>query len=63
MSNKEVIVEEITSFEGIGRVSKMLDQLSEGLKSLGVLRPIKLFPEQFAVIYPQISVWRIFLPI
>ena len=55
MSNKEDIVEEITSFEGIERVSKMLDQLSEGLKSLGVLRLIKLFPEQFAMLFTHKS--------
>jgi len=29
----------------------MLDQLSEGLKSLGVLWLIKLFPEQFAALF------------
>ncbi|XP_065905382.1 uncharacterized protein [Dysidea avara] len=51
MSSKEVIVEEITSFEGIGRVSKMLDQLVEGLKSLGVFRLMRLFPDQFVNLF------------
>ena len=56
MSNKEVILEEILSFEGIARITKMLDQLGDGLKTLGVLRMMKLFPNQFVHLFTHTSV-------
>jgi len=56
MATKEVIVEEITSYEGIGRISKQLDQLAEGLKSLGILKIMKLFPNQFAQLFIRSAV-------
>ena len=56
MSNKEFILEELLSYEGISRVSKMLDQLAEGLKTLGVLRIVKLFPHKFVQMFVHTAI-------
>jgi len=56
MSNKEFVLEEILSFEGISRVSKMLDQLAEGLKTLGMLRTVRLFPQNFVHLFTYAAV-------
>lgn len=47
MSNKEFILQEVLAFEGITRISKMLDQLIEGLQTLGLLKLMRLFPDRF----------------
>ena len=56
MSNKEIILHEILSFEGIARITKMLDQLGDGLKTLGVLCMMKLFPNKFVHLFTHTSV-------
>ena len=56
MSNKEIILHEILSFEGIARITKMLDQLGDGLKTLGVLRMMKLFPNKLVHLFTHTSV-------
>ena len=47
MSNKELILQEILAYEGITRIAKMLDQFMEGLQTLGMLKLMRLFPENF----------------
>ena len=51
MNNKELIIQEIMTFESIIRISKMLDQLAEGLQSLGLLKMMRLFPHAFATYF------------
>ena len=51
MSNKEFILEEILSFEAISRISNMLDQFAEGLKTLGLLKIMRLFPKNFVHLF------------
>jgi len=51
MSNRDYILEEILSFESIGRIAKLLDQLSDGLKNLGILRIIRTFPNIFVHLF------------
>ena len=36
LSNREVIIEEILLYESVGKNAKVLDQLIEGLKTLGI---------------------------
>ncbi len=51
MSNKEVIQQEIISYEAVYKVSKTLDQFVDGLKHLGILKIIRAFPELFAQLF------------
>ena len=51
LSNREVIVEEIPLYESVGRIAKVLDQLTEGLKTLGFLRVMRAFPDIFAALF------------
>ncbi len=44
MSTKEVIAQEILCYDAVGRVSKLLDQFSSGLRPTGLLEIMKLFP-------------------
>ena len=46
MSNKDVIGQEVL-FDAIASIAKLLDQLSDGLRSLGVLRVLRVFPDLF----------------
>ena len=57
MSNKDLILQEIFSYEAIFRISKMLDQLAEGLQTLGMLKMMRLFPQKFIQLftYKQLS--------
>ncbi len=48
MSNKDVIGQEVLYFDSILRIEKILDQLCDGLRTLGVFSIIKMFPELFA---------------
>ena len=56
MSNKEFILEELLSFEGITRITKMLDQLGDGLRTLGMLRIMKLFPTNFVHLFTHTDI-------
>lgn len=47
VSSKDIIAQEILSFEAVGRVSKLLDQFMDGLRTLGVLQAMCCFPEKF----------------
>ena len=47
MSNKDVIGQEVLLFDAIASIAKLLDQLSDGLRSLGVLRIMRVFPDLF----------------
>ena len=47
MANRHVIAQEIVSYEAVFKVSKLLDQLCEGLQNLGILQAIRTFPEFF----------------
>lgn len=51
MSNRGLILEEIITFESIGRIAKLLDQLCDGLKTLGVLWIMKAFPQIFVQLF------------
>ena len=51
MSNKDLILQEILSYEAITRISKLLDQLAEGLQTLGVLKIMRLFPQNFVDLF------------
>ena len=55
LSNKEVIVEEILLYESVGRIAKVLDQLTEGLKTLGFLRVMRAFPDVFAALFTSMT--------
>ena len=47
MSNKTMIAQEMLYYDGIGRISKLLDQLCEGLSALHILSSIRDFPGLF----------------
>ena len=47
METKDVIWQEIMLFDAITSISKLLDQLSSGLRSLGVLCVMRAFPDLF----------------
>ena len=47
MSNKDVIGQEVLFFDAIACVAKLLDQVCDGLQSLGVLRIMRAFPDLF----------------
>ena len=47
MTNKDMIGQEVLVFDAIASVAKLLDQLCDGLRSLGVLRVMRAFPELF----------------
>ena len=47
ISNKDVIGREVLLFDAIASIAKLLDQLSDGLRSLGVLRIMRVFPDLF----------------
>lgn len=51
MSTKEVIAQEILCYDAVGRVSKLLDQFSSGLRPTGLLEIMKLFPELFVHLF------------
>ena len=51
MSTKDVIGQEIMCFESVGCVSKLLDQLCDGLQQLGVLEIMKTFPHLFLPLF------------
>ena len=56
MSNKELIFQEILSFEAINRILKLLDQLAEGLQTLGVLKIMRLLPQNFVDLFTYKSI-------
>lgn len=43
-----MIGQEILCYDSVGRISKLLDQMCAGLRTLGVLEIIRAFPELFA---------------
>ena len=45
MSNKDVIGQEVLLFDATASIAKLLDQLSDGLRSLGVLRIMRVFSD------------------
>lgn len=47
MSNKDIIGQCIITYESVERVSKSLDQLSEGLATLNFLKALGAFPDLF----------------
>ena len=47
MSNKDIIGQCIITYESVERVSKSLDQLSEGLATLNFLKALRAFPDLF----------------
>ena len=47
MSNRDVIAQEVMCYEAVFKVSKLLDQLCEGLQNLGILEAIRTFPGIF----------------
>lgn len=44
-------MEEIVLYEYVGRISKVLDQPCEGLKTLGLLRVMRAFPHIFKTLF------------
>ena len=51
MSNKDVLGQEVLLFDGIASIVKLLDQLSDGLCSLEVLRVMHAFPDVTAPLH------------
>ena len=51
MSTKNLVVQEILTYEGLYRLTKMMDLFSDGLKSNGVLKLVRAFPEQFVSLF------------
>ena len=47
MSNRDVIAQEVMCYEAVFKVSRLLDQLCEGLQNLGILEAIRTFPGIF----------------
>ena len=47
MSNKDIVGQEVLLFDAIASIAKLLDQLCDGLRSLGVLRVMRAFPDLF----------------
>ena len=51
MTTKEVIGQEVMFFDAIDCVAKLLDQLCDGLRSLGVLHIMRAFPDLFLPLF------------
>ena len=51
MATKDGIWQEIMLFDALTSVSKLLDQLSSGLSSLGVLHVMRAFPDLFVHLF------------
>ncbi len=51
MSNKDIIGQHIICYDAVERVSKLLDQMCEGLANLGVLKVIRAFPDLFVHLF------------
>ena len=51
MTNRDVIYQEVLTFDAIGKISNLLDQLSSGLHALGVLPVVRAFPELFVPLF------------
>lgn len=51
MSSKDVIAQEVLAYEAIGRISKILDQFVDRLRSLGILQAMRSFPELFVHLF------------
>ena len=51
MSTKDVIGQEVIVFDAIASVAKLLDQLCDGLRSLGVLYTMRAFPDLFVHLF------------
>ena len=47
MTKKDMIGQEVLVFDAIASVAKLLDQMCDGLRSLGVLHVVHAFPELF----------------
>lgn len=55
MYNKDLILQEIMTFEAVIRISKMLDQLAEGLQTLGMVKLMRLYPDIFINLFTHKS--------
>ena len=51
MSTKNLVVQEILTYEGLYRLTKMMGLFSDGLKCNGVLKLVRGFPEQFVSLF------------
>ena len=51
MSNKDMIGQEVVCYEAVGKISKLLDQIGEGLRTLEVIRVMRRFPELFVPLF------------
>lgn len=51
MSTKDAVSHEILCYDAVSRLSKLLDQFSDGLNSTGLLELMKTFPDQFVHLF------------
>ena len=59
MGTKDVIWQEIMLFDAITSISKLLDQLSSGLRSLGVLCVMRAFSDLLLPMLLQLKCWTL----
>lgn len=55
MCTKDVISQEVLSYEAVGRIARLLDQISDGLASLGVLQVMRSFPHLFVHLFTYMA--------
>ena len=57
LSTKNLIAQDITTYEGLYKTTQLLDQLCDGLKKAGVLHIIRAFPNEFlsTFVYTKIT--------
>jgi hypothetical protein len=51
MSTKDVIAQHIFVYDALYRRSSLLDQFQQGLKHMGVLEVIEVFPEEMSKLF------------
>ena len=51
MSTKDLVAQEVLAHETVYKISKLLDQLCDGMKTLPVLRLLRAFPDLFLSLF------------
>ncbi len=51
VTTNDVVAQDILTYEAVYKVSKLLDQFREGLKTLRIRKLIQAFPEEFAGLF------------
>ena len=51
LSTKSLIAQDIATYEGLYKITHLLDQFCDGLKKAGILEIIRAFPDEFLSLF------------